>query len=875
MKRFLSVLSTVFFLSTTLLPTGALAATYSGLDESNAFADEVISGYSTGATFEETTDATDTGMNDVTLPKSASDVLYIGYSTAFDGFALDIDTTATGGTFVVEYWDGASWETLVSETTASFQNDSSLGVFSVKWTDRPSDWNQTTVTMGLDESGNTNVSSSSAYFVRLRVTSAFTTRAQASQVGVLSYNARFEITDELGNAMTGVLDNISFSSSSGDSTVYAKKETGNGGYEYALYAPSSTTYNVTIDVPGYVEVTRSQTLSEVPQDISQMLEFSHVVIGYNPTTGQEVSLSSVTAGTGSESCTMNNGHGYCSLTPTEDNGSLTAYADGYAPLTTTLANRTSDSESQATDALTLVYAYVVTVTDEDDEAITDATVKAGDDLDLTCANLGSGQYGCSVSTSDTDGNLEISATEYETLETTFATIRNSNDDAQVTETFELEHDEECSSGDGCGNDDNEVDFDVEDIEVESDGDLTFTVENEGDLDTDDDEDVWIYVYIEGDREWDESYSQSSDDNFLDAGEDSTINLGDEDLLEDYDDGDEVEIEVCVDATDTVDESDEDNNCMERTFTIGDDDDDDDIDLEIEDLYIDDDGDLKFTVTNSGDDDVASGEYVYISVEVDGDQKWSKGIKQGNDDDEFLDAGDSTTFDIGDTYVEDEDEDTDVEVCVDYTENIDEDDEDNNCEKEDIEELEEGPDENDCSTFIDIDDHWGQDYICNLYERGTVEGRSTRLFEPDEDVSRAEFLKMVMLDAGLDPYATSNVYYDDVSSRDWYYSYVTYATTRGYVEGYEDGTFRPNDDISRGEAVVILMRVADEESWDFDESDIDYWDVYRSDWFAYAVVLCDEFNIVEGYGDGSFRPFEDLSRAEAAKIIDRAYEEFYE
>jgi hypothetical protein len=134
--------------------------------------------------------------------------------------------------------------------------------------------------------------------------------------------------------------------------------------------------------------------------------------------------------------------------------------------------------------------------------------------------------------------------------------------------------------------------------------------------------------------------------------------------------------------------------------------------------------------------------------------------------------------------------------------------------------------------------------------------------------------MVLENAGISVDGVSTIHYYDVRTTDWFYDYVTYATDEGYVEGYTDGYFRPNNYVTRAEALTILMRVADETLYDFDESDIDYFDVDVDDWFAYAVILGDEAGIIEGYSDGSFRPNNNIDRASAAKIVSMTYDEYY-
>ena len=234
------------------------------------------------------------------------------------------------------------------------------------------------------------------------------------------------------------------------------------------------------------------------------------------------------------------------------------------------------------------------------------------------------------------------------------------------------------------------------------------------------------------------------------------------------------------------------------------------------------------------------------------------------------------MDYGDRYT--------IKVCVDYTDEIDEEEEDNNCRTEEIrvgyEDNNRGNDDRrggiDGCPFQDLYRvSWAAEAICELFDEGIVNGRDRGSFEPQENVTRAEFLKMILLGGDYSVYSISGSDdYSDVDSGDWYYPYVTYATKRGFVSGYDDGTFRPNDPINRAEAVVILMRTAYETLWSFTQLDIPFWDVDREDWYAYAVVLAHEENIVEGYWDRSFRPEENLNRAEAAIMTLRAMNELF-
>lgn len=869
MKRFISLLSLGLILASNIAFTANAASTYSGLDGSNAFADYIIYSSSSGYNFEETSDGNDTsGSSDVTIGQNAGSAVYLGFEQKFDGMVIDVGTSASGGEYIVDYWNGSSWNTLVSETAEDIKNDSTSGVFSINW-ERPSTWAKTSVNISFNEESSSAETSPSLYYIRFKITSAYGVTAKANQFGILNYNVILDLSTQLGDDLNPEADDVSFTSSTGDTTIYVSSANvgdddigDEDSYGYALYTPSSASYTYTINVSGYVSESATVTLSEAATVLTESLNYAQVLVARDPETSNEVSIDSAVAGSLGSTCTISSSRAYCPVSAAQDGTLATVQADGYAPTTVTIFDRVLDSDAQSVNYLTLNYAYIATIKDKDGDFITDATVEMGNDL-IECEYIANGEYGCVVPVSNNDGSIRISANNYEDLSTTFSTARDSNSDAQVSQTFTLNDDEIVET--------NGVDYDVVGMEWQDDGDFVFTLENEGDEDTDDDEKVYVAVYVDGDREYYEYFENESGDDFLDANESEEFNLGDN-FLKDEDE--KYEVEVCVDYTDTVDEDDESNNCLEDDLEMDSDNNDDGINLEVEDIYLDDE-DLMVEIINSGDENIDKDEYIKIYVYVDGDLEQIETVYGEDDDTDFYNDGDSDVINLGDSALEDQGSTYDVEVCVDFNDNIDETDEDDNCREEDEDELEEDPSNGDsCGDFVDIGNHWGEEYICNLFDRDVVEGYSNYYFKPNDDVSRAEFLKMALLGADLNPYDVDTEYYSDVDDDSWYYEYVTYASKKDYVEGYGDGSFRPNDDISRAEAIAILLRIAGEEDYEYDSGDIDFNDVETYDWFAWAVVLADELDIVDGYSNGLFGPANDLSRAEAAKIIDLAYEEFY-
>ena len=112
-----------------------------------------------------------------------------------------------------------------------------------------------------------------------------------------------------------------------------------------------------------------------------------------------------------------------------------------------------------------------------------------------------------------------------------------------------------------------------------------------------------------------------------------------------------------------------------------------------------------------------------------------------------------------------------------------------------------------SVFPDLEEnHWCYDTIVKYYQKGIIQGYEDGTFRPNNPITRAEYVKIVNQFFAYSSDNTQKSDFTDIPEYAWYLAYVNEAVSRGYIKGYEDGTFRPNAPIRRQEAVAILARI---------------------------------------------------------------------
>ena len=159
--------------------------------------------------------------------------------------------------------------------------------------------------------------------------------------------------------------------------------------------------------------------------------------------------------------------------------------------------------------------------------------------------------------------------------------------------------------------------------------------------------------------------------------------------------------------------------------------------------------------------------------------------------------------------------------------------------------------------LNRDDHVA--YIMG-YPDGTV--------QPKGEITRAEACTIffrLLTDSSRDYYFSKTNDYTDVNAGDWFNNAISTLSNAGIVTGYNDGTFRPNQPITRGEMAKIIANFANLSKGGKSFTDL------RGHWSKTYVELAAGNGWIAGYPDGSFRPDQKITRAETVTMINRVLE----
>jgi len=172
---------------------------------------------------------------------------------------------------------------------------------------------------------------------------------------------------------------------------------------------------------------------------------------------------------------------------------------------------------------------------------------------------------------------------------------------------------------------------------------------------------------------------------------------------------------------------------------------------------------------------------------------------------------------------------------------------------------------------DIGRHWAQNYIQSLVALGILNGYPDASFKPDKTISRAEFANIITAALKLPDTETQTAFKDWGNTAAWALSGIASAAKAGIINGFADGTFQPDQAISRSQIAVIIIKALQKEvsirgQTNFsDNAEI-------PSWALPYVQEAVKSGLVTGKGDNQFKPNDPATRAEAACILAKMLEQ---
>ncbi|PID70278.1 hypothetical protein CSB37_02740 [bacterium DOLZORAL124_38_8] len=158
----------------------------------------------------------------------------------------------------------------------------------------------------------------------------------------------------------------------------------------------------------------------------------------------------------------------------------------------------------------------------------------------------------------------------------------------------------------------------------------------------------------------------------------------------------------------------------------------------------------------------------------------------------------------------------------------------------------------------------EDAVEFLKDNNVVRGYEDGTFRPNNPLTRAQAMKLIIESNDMRMMPAENNF-KDVPRNKWYTPYVSNALARGIVKGYADRTFRPNKSVTRAEFLKMALKTSDMD-WKKYGNEENYNDINDSDWEAPFMKVAKKEGMFEVYDEGYVWPNKPITRAEAAYVL---------
>ncbi len=172
-------------------------------------------------------------------------------------------------------------------------------------------------------------------------------------------------------------------------------------------------------------------------------------------------------------------------------------------------------------------------------------------------------------------------------------------------------------------------------------------------------------------------------------------------------------------------------------------------------------------------------------------------------------------------------------------------------------------------FVDTEDHWARKAIAEMEDRGWMKGISSTLFAPDNSLTRAQAAVILVRALELEATGKSGGHYSDVRGMHWAEQEIDIISQHDIMKGVGSGKFAPDKPVTREQMAVMLDRIFG--GREEEEAECPFRDITSGHWAYRSIVAMNARGIFEGYEDGTFRPGEYITRAQMAVLMSRVAE----
>ncbi|CAM4370855.1 hypothetical protein FHS16_002884 [Paenibacillus endophyticus] len=171
-------------------------------------------------------------------------------------------------------------------------------------------------------------------------------------------------------------------------------------------------------------------------------------------------------------------------------------------------------------------------------------------------------------------------------------------------------------------------------------------------------------------------------------------------------------------------------------------------------------------------------------------------------------------------------------------------------------------------FTDTASHWASKDIGIASRLQIIEGFQDGGFKPNASVTRAEFSAMIVRAFGLGK-ASTGTSFSDLDSQNWSSAYIESLASSGIINGYQDGTFKPNNDITRAEMLTVISRIVNLKALSQNDAPAVFSDISDEYWAKAAIEEAAGAGMINGVSTNQFAPENKSTRAEALTLIIRS------